>query len=241
MTASFNIDARDSSSLAEAFGDRGLDLTHFPTRTARKRANNGLEEELYVLRRYLFTLDAAGLLPYPLRLSKSETPDFAGSARGNVLGIEITEATLPGDQREMTISERSGRPALLGTHGGRYKGGIRDDASPERGRRADRDLTSDVLRAIRRKWGLPFETPSVDLVLYANGNANMLSDFPTFHPLVCSRVDRWSGLIAMRGKVRRIAIIKEPKLILWNGTGRTDVLVLRESLSQQNYTVTSIA
>jgi len=240
MTASFNIDARDSSSLAEAFGERGLDLSHFPTRTARKQANNGLEEELYVLRRYLFTLDAAGLLPYPLRLSKSETPDFAGIARGNALGIEITEATSPGDQREMTISERSGRPALLGTHGGRYKGGIRDGAPPERGRRADRDLTSDVLRAIRRKWGLPFETPSVDLVLYANGNANMMSDFPTFHPLVCSRVDRWSGPIAKRGKVRRIAIIKEPKLILWNGPGRTDVLELRESLSHWNHTATSI-
>ena len=183
MATSFNIDARDSSSLAEAFGDRGLDLSHFPTRTARKRANNGLEEELYVLRRYLFTLDAAGLLPYPLRISKSETPDFAGNARGNALGIEITEATSPADQREMTISERSGQPALLGTHGGRYKGGIQDGAPPERGRRADRDLTSDVLRAIRRKWGLPFETPSVDLVLYANGNANMMADFPTFHAL----------------------------------------------------------
>jgi len=235
MATSFDIDARDSSSLALAFRERGLDLSNFPTRTARKRANNGLEQELYVLRRYLFTLDAAGLLPYPLRLSKSETPDFAGTARGNAFGIEITEATSSADQREMTLSERSGQPALLGTHGGRYKGGIRDGAPHERGRRADRDLTSDVLRAIRRKWGRPFETPSVDLVLYANGNANMMSDFPTFHPLVSSRLDRWSGPISKRGKVRRIAIIKERKLILWDGPERTIVLELRESLHHQNH------
>lgn len=239
MTTSFNIYARNSSSLADAFGDRGLDLSHFPTRTARKRANDGMEEELYVLRRYLFTLDAAGLLQFPLRLSKSETPDFAGSAGGYALGIEITEATLPADQREMTISERSGQPALLGTHGGRYRGGIRDDAPPERGRRADRDLTADVLRAIRRKWGLPFKTPSVDLVLYANGNANLMSDFPTFHALVCSRVDRWSSTIAKRGKLRRIGIIKEPKLILWDGPRCTSVLELRESLSHNICTPTS--
>lgn len=230
MTISFNIDARDSSSLAVAFGERGLDLSHFPSRTARKRANNGLEEELYVLRRYLFTLAVAGLLPYPLKLSKSETPDFTGTACGNALGIEITEATLSADQREMTLSERSGQLALLGTYGGRYEGGIQDGAPFERGRRADRDLTSDVLRAIRRKWELPYTRPVVDLVLYANGNANMMSDFPTFRPLVSACLDRWSASIAKKGKLRRIAIMKERKLILWDGKRRVTVLDLHETL-----------
>jgi hypothetical protein len=177
MKIPFSIDAPDTCSLVAAFGERGLDLSHFPSRTARKRAGNGLEEELYILRRYLFTLDVAKLLPYPLKLSKFETPVFVATAGGEAFGIEITEATSSADQREMTLAERSGKPALRGTHGGRYKGGIRDGAPPDRGRRADRDLTSDVLRAVRRKRALPYTTPKVDLVFYANGHANMMSAF----------------------------------------------------------------
>ncbi len=227
MSAIFRLEAWDSSSLHKAFGERGLDLSHFPSRTARKRASNGLEEELYVLRRYLFTLADAGLLSYPLRLSKSETPDFVGSAGGSMMGIEITEATSPLDQREMTCSERSGRATPLGAFGGRYRGGIRDGGRQERGRRADRDLTSDVLRAVRRKWELPYLTGSVELVLYANGNANLMSDFPTFLPLVVSRLDRLAGSVARRVRLQRIAIMKERKLIVWDGPHRTTVLKVR--------------
>ena len=226
----FNINVRDTLSLVEAFGERGLDLSHFRTRTARKRASNGLEEELYILRRYLFTLDAAGLLHYPLNLSKSETPDFVGAAGEEALGLEITEATSTADQREMTLRERSGEPALLGTYGGRYKGGIRDGAPPDRGRRADRDLTSDVLKAVRRKRALPYKTAKVDLVLYANGNANMVSDFETFSPLVCRYLNRWGAVSAGHGRLRRIAIMKEPKLMLWDGRDRITVLNLHASL-----------
>jgi hypothetical protein len=240
MTTPFSIDVHDTPSLVEAFGERGLDLSHFPTRTVRKRAGNGLEEELYILRRYLFSLNAAGLLAHPLRLSKSETPDFVGSVNGEAFGVEITEATAPADQREMTLTEQSGKPALLGTHGGRYKGGICDGAPPERGRRADRDLTSDVLRAIRRKWALPYKVPGVDLVLYANGNANMMSDFATFLPLVCRCLNRWSAAIINRGKIRRIVIMKEQKLILRDGSGHTTVLKLNEQLPTHSDTAISI-
>ncbi|MGE0769410.1 MAG: hypothetical protein AB7L90_23465 [Hyphomicrobiaceae bacterium] len=239
METAFSIDALDTTSLVEAFGERGLDLSHFPTRTERKRAGNGLEEELYVLRRYLFTLDAARLLSYPVKLSKSETPDFVGTTDGAALGVEITEATSSADQREMTIQERSGQPALLGTYGGRYRGGIRDDALPERGRRADRDLTADVMRAVRRKRGLSYQTPQVDLVLYANGNANMMADFATFSPLVCQQLDRWSAAVTASGRVRRVAIMKEPKLILWDRPGRPIVMNLYTTLPPQKDVVTS--
>lgn len=233
MTTSFDIEAGNGRSLGQAFGERGLDLSRFATRTERKRTNNGLEEELYVLRRYLFTLEADRSLPYPLKLSKSETPDFIGRAGGEAFGIEITEATTPADQREMTLSERSGQPALLGTFGGRYKGGVKDSASPERGGIADRDLTSDVLRAVRRKWGLSYKTPTVDLLLYANGNSNMMSDFQTFVPLISSRLNHWSKAIAERGSIRRIAIIKGDRLIVWDGPGHARVLLLRESAPDQ--------
>lgn len=226
----FNLEARDRRSLAAAFGERALDLSRFRTRTERKRANNGLEEELYVLRRYLFTLESEGLLRYPLQLSKGETPDFVLSVNEAEFGIEISEATWSGDQREMTLAERSGEPTLLGTYGGRYKGGIRDAGPPDRGRRADRDLTSDVLRAIRRKRALGYITPAVDLVLYANGNANMMADFATFLPLVSGRLARWGAALTKGTKIRNLAIMKDRKLILWNASGRTIVIDLHDSL-----------
>lgn len=233
MAASLSFLVSDRCSLIRAFGERGLDLLHFPTRAARKRAHNGLEEELYIFRRYLFSLEAAGMLSYPIGLMKGETPDFTCWSNDIVWGVEITEATTRADQREMTLEERSEQPALLGTFGGRYKGGIRDAAHPERGRRADRDLTSDVLRAVRRKHGLLYNSAPVDLLLYANGNASMMADFATFSPLVCQRLNRWSAAVTASGKVRRVAIMKEPKLILWDGPEHTTELNLHESLPVQ--------
>lgn len=87
---------------------------------------------------------------------------------------------------------------------------------------------------------MPYKVPGVDLVLYANGNANMMSDFATFLPLVCRCLNRWSAAIINRGKIRRIVIMKEQKLILWDGSEHTTVLKLNENLPTHSDTAISI-
>jgi hypothetical protein len=233
MTTSFFLEASDRCGLATGFGSRGLDLTHFENRAARRKANNGLEEEVYVLRRYLFSLDAAGMLSYPLRLVKNETPDFVGKAGGEAYGIEVTEATLARDQREMTLAERVSEPSLLGAHGGRYPHGIRYGGDP-RGRPPDRDLTGDVLRAVRRKRALPYPPSALDLLLYANGNAARMAELETTLTLLESRFLRWNHHLVDGTQLKTIAIVLdgEKKLVLWSSVCGLRVLELHATLAE---------
>lgn len=228
----FYLEATDRLSLDAGFCSRGRDLSYFETRKARHRADHGLHEELYVLRRYLFSLEAAGELTYPLNLRKHETPDFIGNIAGTPYGIEVTEATTRRDQREMNIMDQTSEPALLGSHGGRYKNGIRFDGNP-RGRGPDRDLTADILRAVRHKRNLNYPEVELDLVLYANGNAAMMAELETTLPLLKDRFARWGLSILAGTNIKTIAIVKdnEKKLIMWSSRGGLRVLDLHQDLS----------
>jgi hypothetical protein len=77
---------------AQSFGIR------VPPRTAPK---DQLAEEVYCLRRLLFPLAETGLLPFPLIITKSESPDFI---LNDGIGLEITKAT-KGDS-DLTRFER---------------------------------------------------------------------------------------------------------------------------------------
>jgi hypothetical protein len=171
----FEIEATDQAGLLKALGNRGLDLSsEFESRTERHKANHGLEEEIYLIRRYLLTLSRLGRITYPLKLSARESPDFLLVTNGVTVGIEVTEATSGRDQREFTLEEGEECPSLIGKYGGRYADGAVGD-QPER------DLIADTLRAIRRKVtklrkGVYEPTPTLELLIYANSNASFLSD-----------------------------------------------------------------
>jgi hypothetical protein len=83
--------------------------------------------------------------------------------------LEITEATDPTDQREMTAFERSGSSRmLLGGFGGRFSDGATQPGWT---------WASDVIDAIKRKRGKAiFEKSDVGrhLVIYPNSNASAL-------------------------------------------------------------------
>lgn len=228
--SSFKIFADNKAALARVFGERGLDLSGYASRSARKRANNGLEEELYILRRYLFTLAEHNRLNYPIEIAKSETPDFVCSADNEFFGIEITEGTTAADQREMTLAERSKEISLLGSHGGRYRKGIRDGASGGRGRKADRDAVCDVIQAIRRKRGRRYTTATIDLIIYLNSNASLMAEFNSFLPLVAGRLDIWGDGLVAKSRIRSVAIILDLNLIIWSVFGGAIALDLRSTL-----------
>lgn len=174
----FRISANDECELNDGLGDRGRDLcSYFPNRQERHRFRNGLEEEIWILRRYLLTLSKNGLIEYPLKLRNSESPDFFGSLKELVYGIEVTVATTTDDQKAMTFHSRNSsienpETCLVGYYGGRFKGGASGDA-PERA------LSGDVLAGVERKAektnrGVYETTDRLDLVLYGNSNATDL-------------------------------------------------------------------
>jgi len=153
----------------DAFGHVGL--RGGPRTGPDKRSQD--DEEWYVVRRFLRTGLRSGLFQLPLSIAKGSPPepdfilhwDDGGSA-----AIEITEATHPDDQREMTRFEQSGETvALLGTFGGRFADGASQPGHA---------WASDIIEAIERKAGKTIcaqhSRVQRHLVIYPNSNASFL-------------------------------------------------------------------
>jgi hypothetical protein len=92
---------------------------------ASKRTQD--QKEWFVARHVLKTGLRRRIFTTPLSIEKQAppAPDFAMTVGDKAAFIEITEATHPDDQREMTRFEQSGKKAMLiGDFGGRFAGGL---------------------------------------------------------------------------------------------------------------------
>ena len=84
-----------------------LKVREVPRRTEGRRH---WHEEQYCLGVYLLALSRHGLLDYPFAVKRGESPDFIFTEKsGEVIGLEVTRATEPWLQREMTSADREYR------------------------------------------------------------------------------------------------------------------------------------
>jgi hypothetical protein len=128
------------------------------------------EKEWWCLRRYIFTLSAAGQLEFPISIRKGERPDFRCEFGSRPVGIEVTQATDAQDQKATTkLQQSDASQALVGSFGGRFpRGGGNPELAWQR----------DVLEAVRSKsqnldhYQDPL--PEHVLLLYSNSNAASL-------------------------------------------------------------------
>lgn len=130
-------------------------------------------KEWFVLRHFMAHALHAGIFRLPMSLEKANPPkpDFVvkyGETDGVAL-IEITEATNPADQKEMTEFEKSNETIMhLGDFGGRFSGGA---SQPKFA------WASDILGAVIRKQGKSIYSPLMGerhLIIYPNSNASAL-------------------------------------------------------------------
>jgi hypothetical protein len=157
------------SELDAAFG--GLGAKVGPRTGPNRRSQDA--KEWFVLRHFMAPALSVKVFDLPIAITKvpPSEPDFAvmyGSARKTAL-IEITEATHPDDQREMTEFEKSGEDLmLLGDFGGRFADGA---SQPKLA------WASDICDAILRKRDksiCSMPTPDRHLIVYPNSNASQL-------------------------------------------------------------------
>ncbi|UGY07444.1 hypothetical protein [Bradyrhizobium quebecense] len=123
-----------------------------------------------MLRHFMAAALPLNIFQIPITITKAHPPqpDFAvmhGAAREPAF-IEITEATHPDDQREMTEFHKSGEAVmLLGGFGGRFAGGV---SQPQLA------WACDIHDAIARKHDKStcrLSTPARHLLVYPNSNA----------------------------------------------------------------------
>src|SRR5438046_1073403 len=116
------IHVADISTFDEAFSTVGLRVGR--RSGPDKRTQD--DKEWYVVRRFLKAALLANVFTTPLAIWQEQPsmPDFGVEFGDALLAlIEITEATHPDDQREMTERERAGKSTLIGAHGGRFSRG----------------------------------------------------------------------------------------------------------------------
>jgi len=191
------IEIRHLAGFDAAFGELGLKVG--PRTGVAKRTQ--ADKEWYVVRRFLNAALRAGICIAPVTVEKLDppAPDFGlRSESGAVTGlIEITEATHPGDQREMTEIERSDEPALLGEFGGRFADGASQPGW---------EWATDILDAVDRKTGKAIYVSSATsrhLVIYPNSNASFLifnkkeerSAFAILFDSIASKRQKLIGLV----------------------------------------------
>jgi len=153
--------------IERAFGSIGLKVG--PRTGPKKRTKE--DKEWYVLRRFMPAAFSLGLFECPLRILKRNPPepDFALRSTSDLSSLEVTEATHPADQKEMTKFELSENADLIGTHGGRFRAGAS-------GNHPEQVWAQDVIDAIMRKKGKSIFSKSYHrhLVIYPNSNASSL-------------------------------------------------------------------
>ena|SRR5579872_3773121 len=165
MTETVNVP--DLAGLCAAFGPLGSSVG---SRTGGGKRTQD-DKEWFVVRRFLEVALREGILSAPILIQKQNPPlpDFGLQFGEAIAHLEITEATDPADQREMTAFERSGKSMmLLGEFGGRFSDGASQPG---------RAWASDVIDAINRKCGKAiFEKSDAGrhLVIYPNSNASAL-------------------------------------------------------------------
>jgi hypothetical protein len=170
MTGSRNINTiniPDFAGFCAAFGSIGSRVG--PRTGGEKRTQD--EKEWFVVRRFLKVALRERILKTPISIQKQNPPlpDFGLKFGDVIANLEITEATDPADQKEMTAFERSSDSTmLLGAFGGRFSDGASQPG---------RTWASDVIDAINRKRGKSiFAKPDAGrhLVIYPNSNASAL-------------------------------------------------------------------
>jgi len=186
------MDRIEISQLSEfdgAFGRLGTNVG--PRTGSAKRTQDA--KEWFVLRHFLANALRAGLFNLPIVISKAEPPepDFVaayGIEHKEAL-IEITEATHPDDQREMTEFEKSSKMVmLLGDFGGRFADGASQPKIV---------WASDISDAIFRKQNKSICSlciPDRHLIIYPNSNASQL---------IFDETDEHTAFAHLKGMIER--------------------------------------
>ncbi len=155
------------------------------------------EKELFNLRQYLTTLATNDELKFPVKVVKSESPDFIiTDGDGMARGLEVTEATTQTYQRDLTLSDREldDEPKLVSLG----RNGWRSDS-------AERETCSAILWAMRRKarkikYGKYRSNLQHDLLIYVNVRA-FFYDNAEVAGLLNQRAIRWNNQWSVLGSV----------------------------------------
>lgn len=214
---------QSAEDLLRLFGE--IDTT-VPSRATKSR--KPYHRERFCIVRYLSTLAAASRLQFPLRIVKSESPDFLLFSPNELVGLEITEAGTRKGQEALTRLSKSPPGTLL-----EGEAGLRPPGKPLRGRgyagdEAERELCDLVMQAFEKKTTTlnkaHFQTADrYELLIYDNSHVGLMAEMEDLAPLLKTAFSSWCPEIQPQRRFSLISLLRDSR-VLYDCTGDASIL-----------------
>lgn len=201
-----------------------------PTVPPRTEGRTSEDRERYAIFHYLQTLRENGLLEFPFRICKGESPDFVVEMSSERFGLEVTEAGSQGHQRAATALEKAPVGSWL-----EEGGGLRLPGQPLSGRgfvgdEPERLWTEEVLREIRQKAEkkLPKyqELPAYELLVYDNTSVAAVTSWTVdeLPARLAEAIRGWEESETSIGRrFRRISVLRD-RVLMYDVTGAASLI-----------------
>lgn len=181
-----------------------------PRRTDGRRH---ADRERYCIVSYLLHLAEAGLLAYPLNVTKGEAPDFVlRFGDGRTRGVEVTEASTPEHQQAATELERSPPGTLL-------------EDNEYVGDEPEQEWSRTLLDAVQRKVeGYDYGShDELELLVYDQTGLGAMVKLKDGAPFLREEIRAWRRATGPQQVFSRISVLRD-SAFLFDVTGRWRVL-----------------
>jgi len=223
MTDGF-FSAQGDSFAAEDSAELRVRLDEIETTVPRRTEGRTVEHrERYCIVHYLRTLERNGLVEFPFKITKGESPDFRIEMGSQTFGLEHADAGSEENQQALTELEKAAPGSVLeGTQIRRPGEALR--GRPYAGDEPERLWTDEVLTTIKKKTQLlPTyeELPDYQLLLYDNTELGALTEWTvTELPERLARaIQEWRKAESGRDRrFSRISVLRD-RVLMYDVTG----------------------
>ncbi len=187
-----------------------------PRRTEGRRSHH---RERYCIVRYLTALARSSLLKFPLRVEKSESPDFLlHLSDGTVAGIEVTEAGTERSQRAATQLEKSPPGSFLEDEDKLRMPGEELQGRVYAGNEPEIELAKIFLKAVIDKTGALnrghyTEAGRYELLIYDNSHLAVLTDLGGLAPFLKPALNEWLAQSQTEKAFSVISVLRDSELL----------------------------
>lgn len=200
-----------------------------PGRTEGRRSQH---RERYCMVHYLQTLADGSLLEFPLRIVRSQSPDFFLNFTDCSVAVEIRDVGTERSQEATTLLERSPVKTFLEGEASLVRP---VEALQHRGYKnneGDTELAGLILDAIDDKArtinGPHFQAADFyDLLLYDNSHLVLVTDFKALRPILDALIGTWQSCYELPRRIRQISVLRDSEL-LYDCGGATRILTVRK-------------
>ena len=198
----------DRKDLLQVLGDVSVSVPD------RKEGRKSYHRERYCIVHYLQALANESLLKFPLKIIRSESPDFFLNFKECSVAVEIQDVGTERSQEATTLLERASVETFLVGEATfvlpgedlQYPGYVNDQNEVE--------LADMILNAVDDKAktinASHFQAADFyDRLLYDNSHLVLIADFKALSPILNASIQAWQSNYQLSRRIRQISVLRD--------------------------------